>query len=164
MTPERRRAILRIARFLLLLSIALAAAYAIRTFGMEMIPDVDPSLDPTYPPGSRLVYRRVDADEKIERGTDVLYAMEKDGVAYARFGRLQGLPGDEIGAEGGFLTVNGELVGPFRIPGRPMGRVPAGKVFVLALRPSRSNYPDSRQLGFIDREDVQGVILFRLGG
>ena len=95
---------------------------------------------------------------------DVVYAMEKEGTTYARFGRIRGLPGDEVGAREGRLTVNGEPIGPIPIPGEPMGTVPPGKVLILATNPAETRYPDSRVLGFIPRANLRAVIRYRIGG
>ena len=44
-----------------------------------------------------------------------------------------------------------------------MGRVPPGRVLILATTPLPSeHYPDSRPLGFIDRAAVRAIIRFRL--
>jgi len=128
------------------------------------IPAQDQSLAPTHPGGSRIVCRSIDADDDLERGTDVVYAMEYEGQKRARFGRVRALPGDEVGVDDeGRITVNGETVGPIAVRGKVQGRVPEGKVFILVVNPQETNYPDSRQLGFIAREDVRAVILASLG-
>ena len=108
--------------------------------------------------------RSIDADDDLERGTDVVYAMEYEGAMRARFGRVRALPGDEVGFDSeGRITVNGEAVGPIAVRGTVGGRVPEGKVFILVVNPQETTYPDSRELGFIDREDVRAVIVASLG-
>jgi signal peptidase I len=124
------------------------------------IPDGDPSLEPRFERGSTVVARTLAADAPLRRGDDVVYAMEHEGKRYARFGRVRALPGDAVGSNDGRLTVNGELVGPIPMPGEAMGRVPEGFVLILAVGPSRTQYKDSRENGFVARTDVRGVILF----
>lgn len=169
MNPKSvRRAI----RFVILLAIVLLAGYVFRNYERNRIPDGDQSLSPLYPGGSRVLCELVDPDEPLERGTDVVYAMEgvdpKSGqpVRFARFGRIRGLPGDEIGADAeGLLTVNGKRIGPINLRGKPMGVVPPGRLFILAINPQETDtlYADSRRLGFIAREDVRARILARWG-
>jgi hypothetical protein len=90
--------------------------------------------------------------------------MEWEGQLTARYGRIRALPGDRIAADAaGMLMVNGEKIGPINIRGKPMGLVPAGTVFILAVNPQETLYPDSRKLGFIRRKDVRARILARWG-
>ncbi|MHC4550367.1 MAG: S26 family signal peptidase [Planctomycetota bacterium] len=160
----RQKTVLRVARLALLLGIVLAVAFFVRGNPRLTIPEHDQSMDPRFPGGSTVVVEELEADAPVPRGADVVYAMEKDGVTYARFGRVQGLAGDVIGARDGRLTVNGERVGPLSIPGAALGEVPPGKVFILALNPLEKTYPDSRVLGFIPREDLRAIIRYRIGG
>jgi len=155
----RQATVLRIVRFAILLGVVLVAAAFFRNWGSpRKIPAQDQSMDPTYPGGTRVVVENLAPEAPLPRGTDVVYAMEKDGVTYERFGRVQAIPGDEVGAKDGFLTVNGEPISPVPLPGEPMGRVPEGTVLILAINPLETRYPDSRKLGFISRDQVQGVI------
>ena len=158
--------ILRVLRVLLLAGVAVSAALLWnRTGGSRFtVPEGDESLYPRYPGGSTVVVEELEADAALERGMDVVYAMDKDGTTYARFGRIRGLPGDDVGAREGRLTVNGEPIGPIPVPGEPMGTVPPGKVLILAVNPAERRYPDSRILGFIPRERLRAVIRYRLGG
>lgn len=163
---RKQKLILRILRVLLLTAIVVSAALLWnRTGGAKFtIPQADESLFPRFPGGSTVVVEELKPDAPLERDWDVVYAMEKDGTDYARFGRIRGLPGDEIGERDGKLTVNGEPVGPIPIPGQAMGTVPPGKVLILAINPAETRYPDSRELGFIARERLKAVIRYRIGG
>jgi hypothetical protein len=162
----------RAVRFLILLAVVLMAGYVFRNYERNRIPDADQSLSPLYPGGSRVLCELLDPEEPLERGMDVVYAMEADDPAtgararFARFGRVRALPGDEIGADrDGMLTVNGERIGPINMRGKPMGRVPPDRVFILAINPQETDtlYADSRRLGFIPRADVRASILARWG-
>lgn len=159
-----QKKLLRVARFAVLLAAVLLVAFWIRGKHTYTLPPTDQSLDPAYPGGSRVLVQDLAPDAPLERGTDVVYVMEKDGVEYARFGRVRGLPGDAIGAQDGKLTVNGEPIGPLPLPGELLGRVPEGHVCILAVNPLEHRYPDSRTLGFVPREKVRARILFRLPG
>ncbi len=144
----------RATRVLVLLGVAVAAAMFFRSHEKLRIPQADQSMDPTYPGGATVFVEDLAPDAPLTRGEDVVYAIERDGTTYARFGRVQGLPGDEVGAKDGRLTVNGEPVGPASIPGEAMGRVREGTVLILAINPAETRYQDSRTLGFIPRGNV----------
>jgi hypothetical protein len=159
-----QRSTKRFFRFAVFAAIAVMGGMFLGRCQRYSIPAGDQSLTPTYPGGTRVVCRKIDPDDPLERDLDVVYAMEKDGVMHARFGRVRGLAGDEIGTDDdGRLTVNGTPIGPIAIRGAPMGRVPAGKVFILAVNPQEITYPDSRRLGFIDRSSVRARILSSWG-
>jgi len=164
MTSRRTR---RAVRFAVLLAIALAAAYVVRSFEIYRIPPVaggraDQSLSPLYKGGSQVVCEILDADDPLERGMDAVYAMYWEGELRARFGRVRALPGDVVGTDDeGMLTVNGERIGPINMRGEPAGEVPEGKVYILAINPQETLFPDSRKLGFIDRENVRARIIGR---
>jgi hypothetical protein len=152
----------RLLRFVLLLVVVLMGGFLVRGCERYRIPDADDSMSPLYPGGSRVVCEVLDADDQLERGMDVVYAMDWKGTLHARFGRIRALPGDVVGVDAdGLLTVNGERVGPINIRGEPAGVVPEGKVYVLALNPAALDYPDSRRLGFLDRSAVRARIRAR---
>lgn len=155
MNPRRIR---RLVRFLILAALVVLVALTFRNYSVKTIPARDNSLDPTYPGGSRVVVRWIDEDDDLSRGADVVYAMERDGVVYARYGRLYGLPGDLVESVDGRIHVNGEAT-PVR--GEAAGTVPPGTAYILATNPFESRYVDSRQLGFISRDAVRGIILAR---
>jgi len=157
------RRFLRPARFLILLGVVLVVAFFVRNYERIEIPAADQSMDPTYPGGSTVLVEKIDADAPLARGTDVVYTWEADGKTYARFGRVRALPGDVVGAREGLLTVNGEPVGPLPIPGEPMGEVPEGHVLILAVNPAETRYKDSRELDFIPRERIVGILKARVG-
>lgn len=149
---------LRATRFLILLGAVVLAAMFFRGCEKLTIPAQDQSMDPTYPGGTTVFVENLSGKDPLARGADVVYTVEHDGTTYARFGRVQGLPGDEVGARDGRLTVNGEPVGPMPIPGKAMGRVPEGTVLILAINPTETRYKDSRELGFIPRSRVVGAV------
>jgi signal peptidase I len=165
----RQARILRIARFAILLGIVVYLAMFLRRWEVQRIPPQDQSMYPSYAGGIRVIAERLAPGAPLDRGTDVIYTMEQDGTTYARFGRVQAIPGDEVGAKDGRITVNGAPVGPIAISGdaigkeRPIGNgravaVPEGRVLILAINAAETRYPDSRKLGFIPRGDVRSVI------
>jgi hypothetical protein len=151
-SPQRLGRLLRVA---LLLAIAFPLASALRSTERYAIPPRDHSLYPHHPGGAIVLADPLDPHDPVPRGADVVYAQRHDGVAYARFGRVYGLPGDRVEAVGGVLHVNGAST---HLPGATMGEVPAGFVLVLAPNPTESDYPDSRRLGFVPRADLRALI------
>jgi type IV secretory pathway protease TraF len=103
--------------------------------------------------------RRIDPDEPLEIGTNVVFKVEVEGKRYDRLGRIRGVAGDEAGAKDGFVTVNGEFVGPLKLRGPSMGTVPEGHLLILATSDTNTAGLDSRAFGFISRDRVWGIIL-----
>jgi len=159
---SRNKRILRIARFCLFAAILVLVARFWKTNQKMTIPEADQSMAPQFVGGSLVVVEPVDEDDAIERDIDVVYAMHRDGVSYKRFGRVRGVPGDEMGSTDGRITVNGTPIGPIALPGDALGTVPEGKLCILALNPTETRYPDSRKLGFIPRSDVVAVIRYTM--
>ncbi len=156
---KRRKKILRVVRLVLLLAAGVLVAFFMRRHPRFTIPENDASLEPSFSGGTTLIVRRVDEDDEIARGDNIVYEMEQDGTRYARFGRVQALPGDIVDARDGHIIVNGEPIEPLPMPGAAAGPVPPKHVYVLATNPVERNYKDSRELGFIARDKVRAVIL-----
>ncbi|MHC4941089.1 MAG: S26 family signal peptidase [Planctomycetota bacterium] len=160
----KQKSLQRFVRFAVLLAVVLMLGFVMRRCERFRIPDPDQSMSPVYPGGSRVVCEILDDEDPLQRGMDVVYAMEWQGQPRARFGRVRALPGDDVGVDAqGMLTVNGERIGPINVRGKPMGKVPAGTVYILAVNPQETLYPDSRKLGFIQRKDVRARIMARWG-
>jgi hypothetical protein len=154
----RQATVLRVVRLLLLLGAVITVATILRGCERLTIPEQDRSMDPTYPGGTTVYVEVLSPEAPLDRGMDVVYEQEVDGTRYARFGRVQGVPGDDVGERDGRLTVNGEPVGPAPMPGKAMGRVPEGALLILAINPAETRYQDSRALSFIPRARVRGRI------
>ena len=158
----KAKSVQRVVRFVVLLAVILMLGIVVRRCERFRIPDADQSLSPVYPGGSRVVCELLDEDDDLERGMDVVYAMEWKGQLTARYGRVRALPGDEVTADSaGMLLVNGEKIGPINVRGKPLGVVPDGTVFILAINPQETLYPDSRKLGLIARTHIRARILAR---
>ena len=157
--PRRLRRPLRLA---LIAGLLLLLWLFARRYDLYRIPEADHSLAPLWPAGSRVLVETLDDEAPLERGVDVLYRVAHDGVDYARFGRVQALPGDVIGSVDGALTVDGERLQPIALRGEALGPVPPGHVAIFAVNPAERRYPDSRTLGFIPRADVRAVLVSRM--
>ena len=149
-------------RLLVFGAVAVLAGLFLRRSERYEIPVGDPSLAPYYPGGTIVMVDELDGDDTLETGWDVVYAMEREGQLYARFGRVRALPGDAVGEREGELTVNGQGLKPRIRVDRVMGKVPAGTVLILPVIDQVSNYPDSRELGFIPRAHVHARIVARV--
>lgn len=163
MRPAQRRQVLRFLRLALVGGALVMVLLFVRDRETITIPLNDYSLWPAHGPGTKFVLKRLEPDDELPRGADVVYLARPDGAERAQFGRVRGLPGDVIGAQDGYLTVNGELIAkPSRVPGEALGEVPAGKVCVLAVSARPDVAPDSRALGFLPREDIKAIIRYRI--
>ena len=151
-------------RLLILLGLALTVGLYIRRRPEKLVMQPgDRSMIPAYYPSSELKAQPIDSDFELKRGRDVLYVMKTKGKDRGFIGRVQGLPGDDISVDSGFLTCNGELIGPARI--RAIGlkadilrAVPKDHLCMLNVNPDL-RYSDSRQFGFVPRDQVQAIIL-----
>ncbi|PWI15862.1 signal peptidase I [Streptomyces sp. Act143] len=121
------------------------------------------SMSPTYGPGDRVVYEKVDGSE-VRRGDVVLFsAPDRYGADWLVLERVVGVGGDHVECctgegTGARITVNGK---PLREPyvkdgdahgGYPLSydvRVPEGRLFLLGDH--RANSRDSR--AFLDDQD-----------
>ncbi|MER7111041.1 signal peptidase I [Streptomyces sp. NPDC000229] len=107
------------------------------------------SMEPTYAPGSRLFFEKVEPSE-VRRGDVVAYRMPERYEGELVVQRVIGVGGDRVVSDGTAVTLNGEpLVEPYVRGGDPVGdgmrydvTVPEGRVFVLG--DDRGNSRDSR--------------------
>ncbi|MCZ6574183.1 MAG: S26 family signal peptidase [Planctomycetota bacterium] len=144
-----------------LIVLALGLAYlAQRPYTLLTVPEQDASMDPIYPPGALLLVERLSPDDPLERDMDIVYAIVRDDVEYARYGRIGGLEGDVVAVHEGQLTINGE---PTSLSAEvALGAVPSGTVLVLNVNPQETLYVDSRSLGFIERSRIRHRIRARI--
>jgi len=149
------RSLVRVLRYALLGGSIVAVALFLRRTPRYRIPDADQSLAPRFPGGTVVVGEPLDEDDPVPRGSDVVYEEKRDGVAYARFGRVFAIPGDRVDATGGEIRVNGVATG---LRGAITGEVPEGAVLVLAPNPGETRYPDSRAEGFVARARLRAII------
>ena len=82
--------------------------------------------------------------------------------------RVIGLPGETIKYESGKLYINGEkandafaaITDDFDMSSMENNKIP--KNYYLVLGDNRNNSTDSRKIGFINIDDIQGTVVFRL--
>lgn len=104
---------------------------------------------------------------KPERGEIVVFPVEQDGgKLYIK--RVIGLPGDKIRIADGQVYVNGKkedqsFTNEHFTPGDVKDEtVPAGKLFVMGDNRAHSQDSRSEIVGFLDIDDVIGVVKLRL--
>lgn len=130
-----------------------------------------PSMEPTFYDNDRLITYRLD---KIKRGSViVLDAPDDPGSLYIK--RVIGLPGDKITAKNDQLYINGKkynepYLKKYATDGNfttdfsleaLYGRhtVPKNSYFVMG--DNRPVSKDSRRIGFIKKDDINGVVKLR---
>lgn len=123
------------------------------------------SMDPSLEPGDRLVVDKLcHYWREIKRFDIVVFGCrDTPGVDYVK--RVVGLPGEVLELRGAELFVNGQRVEqsfPFEPDETWLGpiQIPEGSFFVLGDNRPRSR--DSRAFGPIRKEDIKGVVRFRL--
>jgi signal peptidase I len=160
--------------------VAVILSLFVRTFLFEAFRIPTPSMEASLMVGDHIIVDkfalapRLDFEggmlpiREIRRGDVVVFKFagepEKDYVK-----RVIGLPGDEVRVERKALYVNGKPAqesyahhdDPETIPERdflPPVKVPAGHYFLMG--DNRDNSADSRELGFVPREQIRGRALF----
>jgi signal peptidase I len=166
--------------WILVLVVALVAAFLIRTFVAQTFFIPSGSMEPTLQIGDRIIVDKLAYDlHPVERGDIVVFARpptEDCGGAPVPdlVKRVIGLPGERISSEGNTVLINGRpLAEPWLPAGTQLGQpiqpqtVPAGDYFVMG--DNRSDSCDSRDWGplngslIVGHADVRIWPLSRLG-
>jgi signal peptidase I len=118
-------------------------------------------LKPTFTRGDVVVFQNQRTEQEFQR-------QEKLRGGFVK--RIIGMPGDVVVIRDGFVYVNGEMIdepytlqprstfGGDRIPDCNAVTVPPGKLLVMG--DNRKVSMDSREIGFIDQEDVEFYLPF----
>ncbi|SDB82121.1 signal peptidase I [Shouchella lonarensis] len=153
--------------WLKVIMVALLLTFVIRTFIMTSTTVKGVSMEPTASTGDRIFVNQATYYFGEPERFDVIVFKASEDADYIK--RVIGLPGDIIRYEDDVLYVNDEAIPePFLAEARASmvhGRlyttdyvshtvVPEGYVFVLGDNRRKSS--DSRQLGFIDMNDIIG--------
>ncbi|MBP1046499.1 signal peptidase I [Enterococcus sp. BWM-S5] len=146
----------------------------VRTYQVDGI-----SMAPTFEEGDRLFIHKDRQPERYDLIT--FYPNQESKTSYVK--RIVGMPGDKIHTEGNAFYINeqlsesGELKSDLYAKELPDGtlkvtitkevwemlselkEIPRDSYFVLG--DNRGNSTDSRHLGFIKKEQIDGVVIFR---
>lgn len=132
------------------------------------------SMEPTLNINDRVIMDKKKEPERFNM--IVFYPPGNDKEKYVK--RVIGLPGDSVEyrdntlyingrayeepylSEGSEKVVDGELT-LADIPGMPEGEERIPEDHFLVLGDNRSNSEDSRSIGFVERDRIDGVVLFR---
>ena len=160
--------------------VAVLLSLFVRTFLFEAFRIPTPSMESSLLVGDHIIVDkfalapRLDSEggmlpiRDIRRGDVVVFKFDREPEKdYVK--RVIGLPGDEVRVERKKLWVNGKPAvesyahndDPQYIPERdtlPPVKVPAGHYFLMG--DNRDNSADSREWGFVPREQIRGRALF----
>jgi signal peptidase I len=120
------------------------------------------AMAPALEPGDRVLARDVDGDD-VSRGDIVVWRADEPPLQ--RISRVVAVAADEVGAEGGRLTIDGEPADePYLADGTTTSNVdpitvPEGHVYLMG--DNRSTARDSRLLGPIERDHIERLVVFR---
>ena len=128
------------------------------------------NMEPTLPQNSIAAYRTVPANERLERGTVIVFTVS-EFAGQSVPSRIIAIEGDRVALRGGKLLVNEQhVLEPYVKTGFSSSEystemaeleVPAGSCFVLG--DYRDASKDSRILGPIPRSSILGIVVPKTG-
>ncbi|WP_321385918.1 signal peptidase I [uncultured Enterococcus sp.] len=173
-SEKQKKTILSAFFFLFFLFVLIWGIRTIRTYQVDGL-----SMNPTFEDGDRLFIAK---EKQVMRYELITFFPDKQKkTSYVK--RIVGLPGDKIRTEGNALYINeqlaenGTLTEGLEAKKLPDGtlkvtitkevwdalsdleEIPADSYFVLG--DNRSNSTDSRHLGLIKKDQIDGVVIFR---
>ncbi|MGH9114307.1 MAG: signal peptidase I, partial [Acidimicrobiales bacterium] len=177
--PPRRHLHRRaVVEWVVILGIAVLAAFLIRTFVVEPFFIPSGSMEPTLQVNDRVLVNKLSYDlHPVHRGDIVVFRKPPNDVSPGisdLIKRVIGLPGETISAHGGSVYINGQKLAE---PWLPKGvttaafgpvHIPKGDYFMMG--DNRGDSADSRVIGpvsaklFVGRAFVRVWPLSRLGG
>ncbi|MFN7954147.1 MAG: hypothetical protein U0610_20650 [bacterium] len=117
------------------------------------------AMEPAYAAGHRvLVNIRA---RSFAKGADVYYRYTFRGETQRQLGRVRGAPGDLVLLDKTNQSIWDLFEKTIDPQGRTMGRVPAGKYYVLRLNED-ADFVDSRKIGLIAADDILGKAVLAL--
>lgn len=142
--------------------IIVIAVVLLRTFIITPVIVDGDSMNDTLKDGQILLLKKY--DKNFERFDIVVFQYEDSKLVK----RIIGLPGDHVKYEDGVLYINGELVEDafapitrnFDLQYIGYDTVPEGYYFVMG--DNRTHSVDSRRIGLIKKEDIDGITSFRI--
>ncbi|MBL1224889.1 signal peptidase I [Enterococcus sp. BWR-S5] len=173
-SEKQKKTILSAFFFLFFLFVLIWGIRTIRTYQVDGL-----SMNPTFEDGDRLFIAKEKQLVRYELIT--FFPDEQKKTSYVK--RIVGLPGDKIRTEGNALYINEQLAensaltegleakklpdGTLKVTITKevwdalsdLEEIPADSYFVLG--DNRSNSTDSRHLGLIKKDQIDGVVIFR---
>ena len=171
-SKKARRALRALGEWVLILSLAMFAAFVIRTYVFQTfyIPSV--SMVPTLEVGDRIIVSKISTSiGSIHRGDIIVFARPPrescgGGDVTDLVKRVIGLPGETISSRGNKILINGKVVKEHWKTTRPLGReigtvkIPKDQFFMMG--DNRSASCDSRYWGTLPKKFIVGKVIFRI--
>ena len=169
---KTRRAVRVLGEWVLIVSLAMFAAFVIRTYVFQTfyIPSV--SMVPTLEVGDRIIVSKISTSiGTIHRGDIIVFARPPaescgGGDVTDLVKRVIGLPGETISSQGNKILINGKVIDQHWKTTRPLGReigtvkIPKGQYFMMG--DNRSASCDSRYWGTLPKRYVVGKVILRI--
>lgn len=171
-TSKSNRIIRTIGEWVLILVLAMGAAFVIRSYVFQTfyIPSV--SMVPTLEVGDRIIVSKISTSlGSIHRGDIIVFARpprESCGGSDVTdlVKRVIGLPGETISSRGDQILINGKVIEQHWNVTAPLGRevgtvkIPQGQYFMMG--DNRSASCDSRYWGTLPKKYVVGKVVMRI--
>ncbi len=117
------------------------------------------AMEPAYSAGHRVLVNI--RTHSFPKGSDVYYRYTFRGDTQRQLGRVRGAPGDLVLLDKSNQSIWDLFEKTIDPQGRTMGRVPAGKYYVLRLNED-ADFVDSRKIGLIAADDILGKAVLAL--
>ena len=168
--PQPRSPSRVVGEWVIVLVLALLAAFIIRTFVFQP----SGSMEPTLQVGDRIIVSKLSYDIHDPHRGDIIvfHAPAREATVCADpsikdlVKRIIGMPGETISSRGNTILINGKpLAQPWFAP-VPLGpaivptKIPADSYFVMG--DNRTNSCDSRDWGTLPRGNIIGHVVFRI--
>lgn len=171
--PVKTRSTRRIVtEWVVILVVAVAASFLIRTFAIQTFVIPSKSMNPTLHVGDRILVNKLSVDfGSINAGDVIVFKApprehcSDDGIADL-VKRVIGLPGQHLTSKGNTIYVNGKALKEpwtyFPTIGTPIGHVTVPKNSYFVMGDNRANSCDSRYWGTVPRSDIIGKVFLRV--
>ena len=159
---------------MIVIALALLAAFVIRTFVFQTFYIPSGSMEPTLQVGDRIIVSKLSYDVHSPHRGDIVvfHAPAREATVCADpsikdlVKRIIGMPGETISSQGNTILINGKpLAQPWFSP-VPRGpeitptKIPSNSYFVMG--DNRTNSCDSRDWGTLPQGNIIGHVVFRI--
>jgi signal peptidase I len=170
---QKRRSGRKIAiEWAVILVVAVAASFLIRTFAIQTFVIPSKSMKPTLHVGDRILVNKLSVDfGSINVGDVIVFKAPpsehctSDGIADL-VKRVIGLPGQHLTSKGNTIYADGKAIKEpwtyFHAIGTPIGHVTVPKGTYFVMGDNRADSCDSRIWGTVPRSDIIGKVFVRV--
>jgi signal peptidase I len=171
--PVKTRSVRKIAiEWAVIIVVAVAASFLIRTFAIQTFVIPSGSMKPTLHVGDRILVNKLSVDFGSINTGDVIVFKAPPAVNCSEDGitdlvkRVIGLPGQHLTSKGNTVYVNGKALKEpwtyFHAIGSPIGHVTVPQNSYFVMGDNRANSCDSRFWGTVPRSDIIGKAFLRV--